>query len=559
MDRKRRIALFAAALLISATTLALIGLSIESIRDSVQFGRVMRRIERGDTATETLLEAAEFARGLQDWQAVMHVAWNLDEPQRWEAVSALASSAMGHFPDDDRWRHAGALAALRRGNRSEARQLLPIDRSTAADDVEQHLRLLADIDPDDRRESLQRLSGYAEMAPDHAVLRAVAAAETDPTFETLREAWERTSVGAYGINAALEAAAVGNRDVSEELVSLVRNADSVPSVERQSATLYLAVWLRDIDWLFEQLRDLSGSRAVEPDILLVHAEGLIQQGRLREARRFYREVQHVAPDYQPIAYLNDAAITHQLGDGDPETILREGVRIHGDSPVLRGELAGILVARGERIAAAQILGPSLVVFSAGEQRHRDWLLTRAILGPRQPLTRLESDLWQYLNDHPGADLVAQYLARFLATRNDEVGIDRLRGRYSPEYSEWATTLHIRHAVSVQELSRAEELMELLPDDSWTAHFNRALFALHHLSLPEVSETVTRFEEWLTRGPELSRDGYARAQLHALLVRIEYQRLSGQADSALETLEQAQQLAPGNLDLSAYQRLVAPPQ
>jgi tetratricopeptide (TPR) repeat protein len=559
MDRTRRIALFSAALILSATTLVLIGVSIESIRDSVQFGRVMRRIERGDTATETLLEAARFARSLQDWQTVMRTAWNLDAPRRWEAVFALASPAMDRFPHDDRWRYAGALAALRRGDRSAARGLLPIEQNAPADDLKQYLRLLADIEPDNEENSRQRLRAYRDIAPEYTVLRAVAAAEIDPTISALRAAWERTSVGAYGVNAALEAAAIGNREITEELVNLVRGADSTPSAEHESAPLYLALWLRDVDWLFEQLRALSGSRAVEPDILLVHADGMIQQGQLREARRFYRELQQVAPDHHAISYLNDAAITYRLGDGDPETILRAGLRAHRDSAELRAELAGVLIAREERVAAAQILGPSLVVPSAGEPRHRDWLLTRAVLGPRRPLSRLESDLWQYLNRHPEAEVVAQYLARFLVTRGDEVGADRLRGRYAPDHSEWTTTLHLWRAAERQQLARAEELVGLLPDDSWTAHFNRTLFTLRHLPLTDVSEAIGRYEEWLDRGPELLPEEHARAELYALLLRVEYERLAGRTESALEQLQRALPLAPETLDLSSYRRLVAPPQ
>ncbi|MFW5695356.1 MAG: hypothetical protein ACOCYB_09305, partial [Alkalispirochaeta sp.] len=329
--------------------------------------------------------------------------------------------------------------------------------------------------------------------------------------------------------------------------------------ERELAPLYLAVWLRDIDWLFEQLRSLSGTRAVDPEVLLIQAEGLVHQGRLERARRFYRELQQVAPQYDEIAFLNDAAITHQIGDGAPQQILREGLRVHNDSADLRSELAGVLIARNERLAAAQVLGPSMVVHSGSDRRHRDWLLTRAVLGPRRPLSRLESDLWFYLNTHPEADLVAQYLARFLARRGDTPGMDRLRDRYDPARSEWATTLHIEHARRREDHARAESLLDYYPDDSWTAHYNRIVFALRHLPLSDASDAIDRFERWLEHGTELTPSAYAEAELRGLLARTEYLRLTGDAEGAHAALDQAMRLAPDDLNLSSYERLIAPPQ
>lgn len=559
MDRTRRIIVFSAALVVAVATVVTIGISVEAIRDSVQFGRILRRIERGDTATSTLLEAAEFARTTGNWQTLMRVAWELEEPRRWGAVYALAQPAMQRFPDDTRWRYAGALAALRRGSRSDARELLPLDGDTPAEDLPQFLRVLTEIDPDQPEASRERLARFSELPPEYTVLRAIAAAETAPSGETLRTAWDATFLGAYGVNAALEAAAAGDREGTRALMTRVREAEVLPSAERESAPLYLAVWLRDIDWLFEQLRSLSGTRAVEPDILLIHADGLILQGRLREARRFYRELQQVAAEHDAIAFLNDAAITAQIGDGNPVSILREGLQFHGTSAVLRGELAGVLTARGERLEAAQILGPSLVVRSEGEQRHRDWILTRAVLGPRRPLSRLESDLWQYLNDHPEADLVAQYLARFLATRGDPTGIDRLRGRYPPQHAEWATTLHLHSARQRGNLSRAEALLEQYPENSWTARYNRVLFGLHHLPEAEVADALQDLEEWINRGPALSETAFTRAQFQTLLLRVEYERIAGDGEAAIDALQRAEQLAPDDLSLASYERLIAPPQ
>ncbi len=559
MGRSRRIAVFSAALLVSVTTIVTIAISVDAIRDSVQFSRVLRRIERGDTSTATLLEAAEFARSLREWQTIMRIGWELESPQRWETVFALAGPAMRHFPNDPRWRYAAALAALRLNDAAAARDLLPLEPQDATADVKQFLRILADIDPEDRDRSLERLSAYRDLPEAYAILRATGEAETSPSPAHYRNAWDLTRVGAYGVNAALEGAATGDRAGVEALVAHVREEGALPPAERESAPLYLAVWLRDIDWLFEQLRSLSGTRAVHPEVLLIQGEGLVQQGRLEQARLFYRELQQVAPEYDQIAFLNDAAITHQLGDGDPRRILREGLRIHEGSILLRSELAGLLVAGNERLAAAQVLGPALVPRSSGDPRHRDWLLARAVLGPRRPLARLESDLWLYLNENPEATVVAQYLARFLARRGDETGMDRLRNRYDPSIAEWSTTLHLLRLRQEGNYSQAEMLLDLYPDDSWTARYNRVLFTVFHLPLPEIADTLSSFEDWLERGPQLSRSAYSQAQLAVLLARTEYQRLTGDTEGARETLSRATRLAPDDLNLSSYERLIAPPQ
>jgi len=550
---------FSAALVVSVATIVTIAISVDAIRDSVQFSRVLRRIERGETATSTLLEAAEFARTIREWQTLMRIGWDLDTPQRWEAVFALARPAMNRFPDDPRWTYAAALAALRRGDRTTARELLPVTPRNSPTELQQFLRVLADLDLAERDDSRARITAYTDLSEEYAVLRAIGAAESSPSLVNYRNAWDRTRVGAYGVNAALEGAATGDREGVDELVTHIRDEDAIPPAEQETAPLYLAVWLQDIDWLFEQLRSLSGTRAVHPEVLLIHGEGLLQQGRREQARLFYRELQQVAPEYDHIAFLNDAAITYQLGDGNPRQILRAGLRVHEDSALLRSELAGLLIAENEQLAAAHVLAPSLMVDASGEQRHRDWLLARAVLGPRRPLARLESDLWRYLNDHADADVVGRYLARFLARRGDEDGMDRLRSRYEPQASEWSTTLHLLRAREDGNYSQAETLVDLYPDDSWTARYNRVLFTMFHLPLPEVADALVAFEEWLERGPQLSRSEYSHAQLAALLARTEYYRLTGDRDVARETLDRAIRLAPANVNLSAYERLIAPPQ
>ena len=559
-EGRRGIILFAIAVAVAIATVLVISVSLGAIRDSVRFSTAMRRIDRGDVTPESLLDAAQYARGRGDWEQLLHTAWTTESAWRWSAVRDLSILAADHFPRDDRWRFAAALASIRLGDRDAARDVLPLDgdRDTVGD-LEQSLLLLATIDRTDPEGTRSRLADLAAAPTGYPILRAVGTAETRPAPDTLRTAWERTGVSAYAVNAALEAAAIGDRAAAEGLVSAVRTADAMPSAQDETAPLYLAAWLGDLDWLFQQLRALQGTRAVDPAVLLIQADGLVRQGQLDEARRFYRELQTVAPTFDPLAFLNDAAITDRLGDGDPVSILRAGLHAHPDADVIRGDLAGLLIARDQRLDAARIIAPSLVLPDDGPQRYRDWLLTRAVLGARRPLPRLESDLWQYLNDHPDADIVAGYLARFLSLRNDMDGMRRLAARYAPEDAEWSATLHLRIAVSDGDPGTAESILASYPDDSWTARFNRVVFALRFLPEPEATGAVEDFSTWLDRGPALDADSYGQARIHLWLARAELERLFGDREAALQYVDRAERLNPDDAAIDAYRGLLAAPQ
>jgi hypothetical protein len=71
----RRLLFFVSAILLAVATTVFIGFSVGTIRDSVHFSRLMRRIEFGENDPQTLLEAAEYARRPADWERLLHVAW----------------------------------------------------------------------------------------------------------------------------------------------------------------------------------------------------------------------------------------------------------------------------------------------------------------------------------------------------------------------------------------------------------------------------------------------------------------------------------------------------
>lgn len=564
MNSRGRIAVFAVAVATAVATALLIGFSLGSLRDSVQFSRIFRRIEQGDTSAELVLEALEYARRPREITELMAVAWERPEPGRWDLVGAVAVAGAERFPRDERWGLAAALAEIRRDRRTAALDRLltaPTDGPRSA--VAQDLMLLAATDPTDPAATRQRLAdltddtGSVGLEPAVApVLHAVARAEAEQSPETLRDAWQQTAVAAYAVNGALRAASAGDRETASELLEVLRRDGVVPSAQRFDAPLYLAAWLAEVDWLFSQLRSLDGPRAVEPAVLLIQAEGVLLQGQLREARRFYRELQTVSPGYDAIAFLNDAAITVRLGDADPVPILREGLAAHPGDPSLRSDLAALLVARDRRLDAATVMAPAAVDPPPAPQRHRDWLLLRGILGPRQPLTRLESDLWEYLNDQPEAHLVAAFLARFLARRNDTAGMAQLRRRYPPEAGEWARTMHAAAARADGDFAAAERLLTEGSEDVWTTWYNRGIFALSHLPLPEAERVLEDYERWLDRGPALGDAMLERALRDAALLRAEYHRLAGDTAAARTAARRALSLSPGDERVRGYVALLA---
>ena len=561
-QRQRRIVVFVLSVLVAVGTVLIISLSIGSLRDSVSFSRVMRFMEREGVDAETLLEAARFARNRGEWRRLLQEAWRLDDASRWPTVRDIGLLAQDRFPRDDRWRFAAALAFIRLNDHESARDLLPIrGGDTAASILRQELQLLAALDPEEREASTARLGDMAEAPDEATLLRAVGIAEREPIADHLLAAGEATGVTAYTLNGALRAAAAGDRPSAVAAAETIKTA--IGDVGR-TAVLYLSLWLTDVDWFFREVRALDGREAARPEVLLLQGDAHLQQGQRTEARRFFREVQAVAPAYDPRAFLNDAAASYHLGDGDPRRILRTGLDVFPLSPLLRGELAGVLVLNGQRLEAARVIAAGRTgVASANVPRdpavrHRDWLLLRAVLGQRTPPERLEADLWRYLNDHPDAEDVAHFLARFLAFRNDEAGLRRLAERYDPAQGEWATTLHMILADLDGDTLRAEELATRLPLNTWTGHYNRALFALRRLPTAEVRPVVTGYRTWVETSTTL--DSYARstARMHLLLTEAESLRLEGRREEALSRVDRALRLVPDDTSVEAYRALLAPP-
>lgn len=554
----RRLLFFVFSILLAVATALFIGLSMGAIRDSVHFSRLMRRIEFGETDGATLREAAEYARRPAEWERLIRLAWDLSSDERWPSVRDIARLALERFPREPRWRYAAAYSMVRLGDHGEARGLLTHDNVTPRDETGQRLLVLAMAVPEEGDASMTRLAALAgdDSRP---VLDAVGRAERDGTPPALIAAWEQTEVAAYAVNGALEAAAAGDRAAAVSAVESMRAAGAVPPADHYDAPLILALWLGEVDWLFSQLRTLPRSRAFQPGVLLVQAEGHLLQGRLQEARRFYRELQTVEPGYSDLAFQNDAAITFLRGDGDPVSIYREALTYHPRSALLRGEYAGLLTARNKRLAALRVIAPAAVNPSDLSGRHRDWLLVRAVLGARTPLSRLESDLWEYLNEYPEAEIVARYLARFVSRRNDADGIARLVRRYPPDHAEWAMTLHLISRTRTGDLPGAEDLLRAFPPQSWTGWYNATIFSLRYLPANETRVFNDGLERYLSRGPSLPPEEAADAQVALALVRAESARLSGDDARAREFADRALSLSPGDPALQVYRALLAPPQ
>ncbi|MCG8481413.1 MAG: hypothetical protein MI724_20130 [Spirochaetales bacterium] len=555
-ERRKTVVFFGAALVLAITTALVIGVSISSIRDSIWFVRIVRRMDADGADREQLLDASRFARRATEWRQLARLAWNLSDHERWPSVRDVALLAADRFPRDDTWIQAAAYAMIRLGRHQEARELL--GEPDGAGELRQYLHILAALDIDEPVLSTDRLAEFSDAPEGMDVLRAIGRATREPTAELLWEAWEATGVSAYGVNAALEAAGEGNREIARNAVGELRRSGRMPDPEYESAPLYLAIWLEEVDWLFEQLGSLTGRRAVEPTVLLIQGEGMLQQGQLDSARRFYREIHTAYPHYAELPYLNDAAITLRLGDGDPVPILRAGVANHPQSIELRGALAGVLTAGGRRLEAAEVIAPA-VIEPAGEaiRRDRNWLLVRALLGTREPVERLESDLWSYINDYPEAMIVAHYLTRFLIARNDGAGLADLRRRYAADAGSWATTTHLMYMVEQGRFAEAEALLSLLDGDSWTDAYNRALFAMRFLPLHEAQREVEAFRLRLNRGSDLHSETRRRASVHLALLEAELARLSDDGARARALVDRAIDVNPDMDLLYTYRAILAP--
>ncbi len=552
----------AAALLFTIFTAIILTLSIGTIRTRAFFDRTVRRIEildrRGeydDDYHRELRDAARYARSTSDWRKLLQLAWKSHEPERWSTLQELAEIAVGALPRDARWRIIGAYAAVRRGDRDSARDLIiPIE---PAGETVQHLHILAALEPGRPDRSLERLREYRDAYEELDTVRSVAEALDNPSREALTAAWDTTGVSAFGINSALHAAVDDDREETRQMLELLWTEG-----HEETALLYLAAWLRDTDRLFRYLRRLSPQRAVEPEILLLQADAYLVQAQWREARAIYRELQELHPEYSAIPFVNDAVLSVRHGGGDPLKILLRGDTRHPRNRDLQLFLAQQLVLADRQEEAISRLEKFLEIYP---REHSVWLMNRLLRARREtaagaPPERLEGDFWTYLNQHDDAHSVAAFLGRLLLIRGNTESLAELRRRYPPETGAWAATLHLIAAVGSHRIADAEELLPLTREESelpWTGWYNRALFALQYLPMPEAGAAVSAFRTWWERDALLPPEIDDRVRTELLLLEAEYARLREDHSRARELLDRAISISPERERLYSYRTLLAP--
>jgi tetratricopeptide (TPR) repeat protein len=564
------------AVIVALATVFIISLSLSSIRTSGLFQRALRRIEildrRGDYGGEfqqELRSAAEHARNRDDWMKLLRSAWRLPGPDRWRTVYDLAATAAGATPSDASWRIIGSYAALRAGDPETARTMvLPVETADlSTGETVEFLYLLAAMETG----LLETNGSVPHEMPDTGtgIVEAVLQAMDRPDQETLWRAWEKTGVTAFALNSALYAARTGNSNAARRGFDAVADRYEIPGADGgRQASLYLATWLGEGDRVFRQLRQFPDTReAVSREMLLLQADINMRQSQLEEARRIYRELQEVHPESSPLPFFNDAILTERIGDGDPDSILDEGLGYHPDSEKLLFLHAAGLIRRSRREEALTVLGSILASGESLPRRHDYWLLTRVVraridFGRGVPPERLESDLWTYLNRNPDAHQVATFLARLSSLRRDQSALDQLASRYTPQDGPWAATLHLMDRVERNSLTEAEEMLPLLVDREddtrqWTGRYNRALFALRFLPLSETEAEIEAFRAWLERSAVLPPEADHRAQISLLLLEAELARIRGNNSRAVMMIDRAIDLNPDNESLYSYRTLLAP--
>ena len=231
MTLGRRHLLFVVAVAFAAATAGGLYLSLGTIRDTVQFNRILRRIDPADPNPSLLEEAAGFAQSREDWRTLLGLAWEIDN--RAGTLGYLATEASRRFPSEPIWRSIAAFAALEREDRSSARQLMSVRAEGAeADELEEWMMLLARVQPEDPRGSrsaLRELLSGAGLFPRSS---AVAAAEINRDPASFQQAWQATAVGAFALQGALEAAEAGNSVLARSLIDAARGDSRLPGAER---------------------------------------------------------------------------------------------------------------------------------------------------------------------------------------------------------------------------------------------------------------------------------------------------------------------------------------
>ncbi|MDA3947684.1 MAG: hypothetical protein PF508_00530 [Spirochaeta sp.] len=559
MTVARSVVVLIAAVIVTIFSVFFISLSINSIRSSIWFDRIMERIDRDGPSAEHLSEAAEYARRPGEWRRLVRIAWEMPDDRRWTNVADLATLAADRFPRDDTWIHLATYANIRRGRYDAAAELISDEPSSSR--LAQNIQVLIAVDRDSPRGMTERLADFAERDSDEEILVSIGRAARDRTPERLYDAGEKTGVSAYYLQSALTAAKNGDRTAARRAVGRLQGYDRVTGgAGQRRAEVYLAAWLRDTEWFFDRLAALGGRRAVTPPMLLMQADFLVEQGQFERASPIYREVQQQAPATHPVAFGNDAAIQRTVTrfPDNPrvteqiDATYRRGIQYHPEYLELRLDYAAHLVSTGRRIEAIRTLLP---LGPLGTDRYDDtepvqaqWLLTRTILGSRTPVERLEADLWDYLNQAPDAHLVARFLARFFVVRQDDRGLSQLRERYTPQRADWAATLHAIDAAENGDYAAAAALFE--QTQSATALYNHALFSLRHESLDVARERIDTFQD------EAEQIDSTRRLTQAYLLQAEHARMNGEIETAEQITERATALSPYSDTVYTYQAILA---
>ncbi len=543
MNRRRSLMWLGIGLLVAGSSLLFITLSIGHIRAGVWFHRILDRIERDGPTDRHLADAAEYARGPSDWRRLMRIAWNLEEDRRWVNIAELAHLASEKLPRDDTWKLLSAYGRIRTGRFQEAQHTL--DDIDSSSELYQMIRVLAVLDPAERSDWYDNLANLSNRPERDDILRTIGTAVQSGSAEDLYYAGLKTEVPAFLVNSGIAAASTADRPGAVRAVTALKEASAGFSFPTRIASVYLATWLRDSEWFFSLLSDLGGRRSVEPDTMAMHGDFLLTQKQYREAENMYQELRRLYPEFSAIPFINGAILRRIGGSEDADELFRQGLTYHRRDYHLHMEYAAYLVSRNRKIEAVRVLLP------AGFSELRDgrqWLLIRAVLGPRSPVERLEADAWTYLNEYPEDEAVATFLANMFLLRRDSSGLEDLRRRYPPETAEWARILHAIGAVERGEYSRAETL--LAPGNTPVSIYNYALFILRHgdlfLAAPVIEEGRKLAEE--------KDDSVWRSRFYMLLA--EHSRLIGNMDKAIEHADTAVRLNPDNDTVYTYRMILA---
>jgi tetratricopeptide (TPR) repeat protein len=543
MNRGRSFTWLGIGLLVAGSSLLFVTFSIGHIRSGVLFQRVLDRIERDGPTDDHLTDAAEYARRPGDWRMLLRIAWTLEEGRRWVNVGELADLAAERFPRDDSWKLLSVYGKIRTGRFTESQDVLNTMDSTS--ELFQMVQVLTLLNPSERNDWEDNLSALSDQPENQQILRSIGIALRSGSSDDLYDAGLKTKVPAFLVNSGIAAAGSGDRGRAERAVRSLKEEGMPVSIAAGTASVHLAAWLGDSEWFFTLLSALGGRRSVEPDVMTMQGDFLREQNQFREAAGVYEELRRLYPRFSAVPFINGAILQHQESGADAETLFRRGLDYHPGDHRLRMEYAIYLVSRNRRIDTVRTLLPVSV---SGVQDGRQWLLIRAVLGPRNPVERLEADAWAYLNDHPDDEAVATFLANMFLIRRNRSGLEDLRRRYPPETADWAKTLHAIAAAERGEYARAEELFS--GTTGIDGLYNGALFLLRHGSLTEARNVI---EEGRRRAEETD-DPVRRSRFHLFLA--EYFRLTGNMNQAEEHAETALRLNPDSDTLYIYRAILA---